>query len=255
MFQLLQLIMSSELKDRELKLSRSISSFSNFFRYTSNLFFSNAHSVSNSLQQSQSDTSIFRQLLNIMSSKCSRIRNNKYVIYDRSYYNEFVQWWNQISWTLRSSQKKRDHVKSNWDNIKNRKSHCWNHFFEITNIDIEKSRMQCKICHKFLTHSTSRNQNSNDLKWHLNRTDNCKSLPDFNQSTLNLTFSIWRHSHASFTRSHASDTSRNTIDLFRTDFFWCHNKFHCRLQCFNSTCWKTIFRRFASSFALKCKYI
>ena len=255
MFQFLQLIMSNELKNRELKLFRSISLFSSFFRYTSNSFFSNAYSVSNSLQQSQSDTILFRQLLNITSSKCSRIQNDKYVIYDRFYHDEFVQWWNQISWVLRSSQKERDHVKSSWDNIKNRKNHCWNHFFEIANIDIEKFSMQYKICHKFLTHFTSRNQNSNNLKWHLNRIDNCKSLLDFNQSTLNLTFSIWRHSHASFTRSHASDTSRNTIDLFRTDFFWCHNKFHCRLQCFNSTCWKTIFRRFASSFALKCKYI
>ena len=74
-----------ELENRELRSFRSKSFFSKFFRYTSNSFFStfSRFSISNSLQQNQSDTLIFRELLNIIASKCSRIRNNKYLIHNR----------------------------------------------------------------------------------------------------------------------------------------------------------------------------
>ena len=83
--------MSLKLENCELKSFRSRSFFSNFFRYISNLFFSNfSHfSVFNSFQENQSNALIFRELLNIIASKCSKIRNNKYVIYDRSYHDVF----------------------------------------------------------------------------------------------------------------------------------------------------------------------
>ena len=71
--------MSFELKNRELKLFRSKSFFSNFSRF----------SIFNSFQQSQSNALIFRELLIIITSKCLKIRNNKYVIYDRFYHDVF----------------------------------------------------------------------------------------------------------------------------------------------------------------------
>ena len=85
--------MSSELTDRKLKLFRSESFFSSFFRSVSNLFFSNfsRFSTFNSFQQSQSNGLVFRELLNIILSKCSKIKNNKYVIYNHFYHEIFMQ--------------------------------------------------------------------------------------------------------------------------------------------------------------------
>ena len=85
--------MLNELADRKLRSSRSKSFFSSSFRHVLDSFSSNSSRilVFSSFQQSQSDVLSSRELLSILSSKCSKTEKNKYVIYDSAYHDVVVQ--------------------------------------------------------------------------------------------------------------------------------------------------------------------